>query len=187
MFAMAICYNGNQKGEAYETSFSWLSGHIKVVVSLTYTPPHINLCIYLCYSKFCWLQCRVHTRLLMYKQTHTLFLVPWELVEQFLVLEVYFSSVMVYNVLVCERISHTYTVKPVLRSHHWESKKLAFEDRWSLNSGSSYIKSAIEWTEKCKLWINVLAYSKWPTYCKFRNYWDVSLLRKMRLNLKLVF
>jgi hypothetical protein len=31
MFAMAICYNGNQKGEAYETSFSWLSGHIKVV------------------------------------------------------------------------------------------------------------------------------------------------------------
>jgi hypothetical protein len=23
MFAMAICYNGNQKGEAYETSFSW--------------------------------------------------------------------------------------------------------------------------------------------------------------------
>ena len=120
--------------------FKRLSGHIKVVVSLTYTPPHINLCIYLCYSKFCWLQCRVHTRLLMYKQTHTLFLVPLELVEQFLVLEVYFSSVMVYNVLVCERISHTYTVKPVLRSRHWESKKLAFEDRWSLNSGSSYIK-----------------------------------------------
>ena len=179
MFAMAICYNGNQKGEAYETSFSWLSGHIKVVVSLTYTPPPP--------PKFCWLQCRVYTRLLMYKQTHKLSLVPWELVARFPVLEVYFSLVIVYNVLVCERISHTYTVKPVLRSHHWESKKLAFEDRWSLNSGSSNIKSAIEWTEKCKLWINVLAYSKWPTYCKFINYWDVSLLRKMRLNLKLVF
>jgi hypothetical protein len=36
MFAMAICYNGNQKGKAYETSFSWLSGYIKVVVSLTF-------------------------------------------------------------------------------------------------------------------------------------------------------
>ena len=46
MFAMAICYNGNQKGEAYETSFSWLRGHIKVVVSLTYTPPH-NQSLYL--------------------------------------------------------------------------------------------------------------------------------------------
>lgn len=47
MFAMTICYNGNQKGEAYQTSFSWLSGHIKVVVSLTYTPtpPPISLFI----------------------------------------------------------------------------------------------------------------------------------------------
>jgi hypothetical protein len=50
MFAMAICYNGNQKGEAYETSFSWLSGHIKVVVSLTYTPPYQSLYLFMLFQ-----------------------------------------------------------------------------------------------------------------------------------------
>ena len=33
-----------------------------------------------------------------------------------------------------------------------------------------------DFNQFCKLWINVLAYSKWPTYCKFRNYWDVSFI-----------
>ena len=50
MFTMAICYNGNQKGEAYETSFSWLSGHIKVVVSLTHTPPYQSLYLFMLFQ-----------------------------------------------------------------------------------------------------------------------------------------
>ena len=49
------------------------------------------------------------------------------------------------------------TVKPVLRGHLWDKKKVVFNDRWPLKRGAIHLKFSMTGQEKCDLLIQVTA------------------------------
>ena len=52
-------------------------------------------------------------------------------------------------------INIIYTVKPVLRGHHWNREQVAFQDRWPLKRGSIHMKCSMTGQEVGDLLIQV--------------------------------